>query len=98
MACDFLPAQLHGRNSIGIQICGWLTGAEMFPLCMRGQATSLFAATLWGADLLVTITALTLVQLVTLGGAMWVYAAVNVLTVLFVFALCRAFRCVAGGY
>lgn len=81
----FFLLSFMASNSIGIQICGWLTGAEMFPLCMRGQATSLFAATLWGADLLVTITALTLVQLVTLGGAMWVYAAVNVLTVIFVF-------------
>ncbi|WP_051625791.1 sugar porter family MFS transporter [Kozakia baliensis] len=72
-------------NSGGIQVCGWLLGAEMFPLSMRGQATSLHAATLWGADLLVTSTALTLVQIITLGGTMWFYAGINLLSVLFVF-------------
>ncbi|WP_336761250.1 MULTISPECIES: sugar porter family MFS transporter [unclassified Asaia] len=72
-------------NSGGIQVCGWLLGAEMFPLSMRGQATSLHAATLWGSDLLVTGTALTLVQLITLGGTMWFYAAVNLASVAFIF-------------
>jgi len=74
-------------NSGGIQVCGWLLGAEMFPLSMRGQATSLHAATLWGSDLLVTGTALTLVTLITLGGTMWFYAAVNLAAVIFVFFL-----------
>jgi len=72
-------------NSGGIQVCGWLLGAEMFPLSMRGQATSLHAVTLWGADLLVTGTALTLVQIISLGGTMWFYAGVNLAAMLFVF-------------
>ncbi|MCB8880744.1 sugar porter family MFS transporter [Acidisoma cellulosilytica] len=73
-------------NSGGIQICGWLLGSEMFPLSMRGQATALHAATLWGADLLVTGTALSLVQWISLGGTMWVYAGVNIAAALFVMA------------
>ncbi|GBQ63213.1 sugar transporter [Ameyamaea chiangmaiensis NBRC 103196] len=72
-------------NSGGIQVVGWLLGAEMFPLPMRGQATSLHAATLWGSDLLVTGTALTLVNLISLGGTMWFYAGINLLSTLFVF-------------
>ena len=72
-------------NSGGIQVVGWLLGAELFPLSMRAAATSVHAAVLWGADLLVTATALTLVQLVTLGGTMWVYAAVNLASVIFVY-------------
>lgn len=40
---------------------------------------------LWGSDLLVTSTALTLVSKITLGGTMWFYAGVNLLSVLFVF-------------
>jgi MFS family permease len=71
-------------NSGGIQVVGWLLGAEMFPLSMRGPATSLHAATLWGSDLLVTGTALTLVQQITLGGTMWFYAGVNMLSFVFV--------------
>lgn len=72
-------------NAGGIQVVGWLLGAELFPLPMRAAATSVHAAMLWGADLLVTATALTLVQLVTLGGTMWVYAGVNLLSVIFVY-------------
>lgn len=74
-------------NSGGIQVVGWLLGSEMFPLGMRGQATSLHAAMLWGSDLLVTGTALTLVQLITLGGTMWFYAAVNLASFLYVLFL-----------
>jgi hypothetical protein len=33
----------------------------------------------WGADLLVTATALTLVAMIGAGGTMWVYAAIDVL-------------------
>lgn len=74
-------------NAGGIQVVGWLLGAELFPLPMRAAATSLHAAVLWGADLLVTSTALTLVQLVTLGGTMWIYAGVNLASVIFVYFL-----------
>jgi len=72
-------------NAGGIQVVGWLLGAEMFPLPMRGQATSVHAAMLWGSDLLVTGTALTLVNLISLGGTMWFYAGVNLASTLFVF-------------
>ncbi|WP_034992666.1 sugar porter family MFS transporter [Beijerinckia mobilis] len=71
-------------NAGGIQVVGWLLGAEMFPLSMRSQATSLHAATLWGSNLIVTGTALSLVHLLGLGGTMWFYAGVNVASFLFV--------------
>jgi sugar porter (SP) family MFS transporter len=71
-------------NAGGIQVVGWLLGAEMFPLSMRGQATSLHAATLWGSDLLVTGTALSLVHMISLGGTMWFYAVINALSFIFV--------------
>jgi sugar porter (SP) family MFS transporter len=74
-------------NAGGIQVVGWLLGAEMFPLPMRGTATSLHAATLWTSDLLVTSTALTLVKLISLGGTMWFYAGINLASVIFVFFL-----------
>lgn len=71
-------------NSGGIQICGWLLGAELFPLGMRGPATALHAAMLWGSNLLVTGTALTLVQAVGIGATMWIYAGINFLSFVFV--------------
>lgn len=74
-------------NSGGIQVCGWLIGAEMFPLGMRGTATALHAATLWGSNLIVTGTALSLVHAAGLGATMWIYAGVNLASFLFVYFL-----------
>lgn len=71
-------------NSGGIQVCGWLLGSEMFPLAMRGQATALHAAMLWGSNLIVTGTALSLVNAVGLGTTMWIYAGINFASFLFV--------------
>jgi hypothetical protein len=41
----------------------------------------------WSADLLVTATALTLVQLLGTGGTMWLYALMNVLAFVFIWYL-----------
>ena len=70
-------------NAGGIQVVGWLSGSEMYPLAVRGAGTSAQATMVWGADLLVTVTALTLVHLLTAGGTMWVYAGMNVLAFFF---------------
>jgi hypothetical protein len=69
----------------GIQVVGWLIGSEMYPLRVRAAATSLHAMVLWGADLLVTSTALTLTGWIGLGGTMLVYDALNVLGWVLVF-------------
>lgn len=71
-------------NAGGIQVVGWLSGSEMYPLAVRGAGTSAQAGMVWGSDLLVTATALTLVQLVTTGGVMWIYGAMNILAMLFI--------------
>jgi len=69
----------------GIQVVGWLLGSELYPLRIRAAATSLHATALWGANLLVTVTALSLTGWIGLGGAMWLYAAINVLAWVVVF-------------
>lgn len=69
----------------GIQVVGWLTGSEMYPMRIRAAATSLHAMMLWGANLLVTSTALTLTGWIGLGGTMLVYAALNVIGWLLIF-------------
>ncbi|GHC24383.1 MFS transporter [Kushneria pakistanensis] len=74
-------------NAGGIQVVGWLIGSEVYPLAIREQATSLHAATLWGSNLILTGTALTMVNALGTGGAMWFYAVLNVLGVLFVWRL-----------
>lgn len=63
----------------GIQVVGWLMGSELYPLKIRTSATSLHAMALWGSNLVVTSTALTLVNFLSPGGAMMVYAALNVI-------------------
>jgi len=54
---------------------------------IREKATSLHAATLWGSNLLLTTTALSLVGILGIGGAMWFYALLNLLGFLFIFFL-----------
>lgn len=71
-------------NAGGVQVIGWLMGSEMFPLAIRGRASSVHASVLWGSNLIVTSTALSTVSVLGTGGAMWVYAAVNLLCVVFV--------------
>ena len=71
----------------GIQVVGWLRGSEMYPLSVRGTGSSAQAAMIWGSDLLVTATALTMVAALGTGGVMWVYGTMNVLAFLFVYRL-----------
>jgi sugar porter (SP) family MFS transporter len=72
-------------NAGGIQVVGWLSGSEMYPLAIRGAGTSAQAAMVWGADLLVTVTALSLIHWLTEGGTMLVYAGMNVLAWIFTY-------------
>lgn len=71
-------------NAGGIQVCGWLMGSEVYPLSVRAAGASAQAGMIWGADLVVTITALSLVNLAGTSGTMWVYAGMNLLAFLFV--------------
>ena len=77
----------------GLQVMGWLTGSEIYPLGVRGAGTSAQSATLWGSNVIITLTLLPLVETIGLGPTMWVYAAFNVIA--FVFVL-RYFPEVAG--
>ena len=72
-------------NAGGIQVVGWLTGSEMYPLSVRGAGTSAQAAMVWGSDLLVTATALSMVHALGTGGVMCVYGAMNVLAFCFTY-------------
>jgi len=71
-------------NAGGLQLMGWLTGAEIYPLAVRGAGTSAQAATLWTTNLLITLTLLTIINTVGAGPTMWLYAFFNVAAFLFV--------------
>jgi hypothetical protein len=71
-------------NAGGLQLMGWLTGSEIYPLAVRGAGTSAQAASLWSTNLLITLTLLTIIDTVGVGQTMWLYAAFNVAAWLFI--------------
>jgi sugar porter (SP) family MFS transporter len=71
-------------NAGGLQLMGWLTGSEIYPLAVRGAGTSVQSATLWGTNLLITLTLLTMIDLFGVGQVFWIYGAFNVAAWLFV--------------
>lgn len=72
-------------NTGSLSVAIWLVGAEVWPLSMRGAGMSLVAASHWGADLVISLTTLSLVE--TLGGAgtFWVFAVINLIAWVFVY-------------
>ena len=46
-------------TSGGLQLMGWLTGSEIYPLAVRGAGTSVQSVALWSTNLLITLTLLT---------------------------------------
>jgi sugar transport protein len=52
---------------------------------VRPAGTAVQSAALWGTNLLITLTLLSLISAVGVGPAMWLYAAFNVAAWLFVF-------------
>jgi sugar porter (SP) family MFS transporter len=71
-------------NAGGLQLMGWLTGSEIYPLAVRGAGTSLQSAFLWSTNLLITLTLLTMINAIGVGPSMWVYAGFNVLAFIFI--------------
>ena len=69
----------------GIQIMGWLTESEVYPLGVRGAGAAATATTLWGTNLIITLTLLTTINAIGVGPTMWIYAGFNVLGFLFIY-------------
>jgi sugar porter (SP) family MFS transporter len=74
-------------NAGGLQLMGWLTGSEIYPLAVRGAGTSVQAATLWGTNLLITLTLLTMIDVMGVGQVFWLYGLFNVAAWIFVWRL-----------
>ncbi|MGW4226785.1 sugar porter family MFS transporter [Streptomyces bauhiniae] len=71
-------------NAGGLQLMGWLTGSEIYPLTVRAAATSVQSATLWSTNLLITLTLLSMISAFGVGQVFWIYAFFNVAAWLFV--------------
>jgi sugar porter (SP) family MFS transporter len=74
-------------NAGGLQLMGWLTGSEIYPLAVRGAGTSAQSATLWSTNVLITLTLLSIINTVGVGQTMWLYGAFNVAAWIFVWRL-----------
>jgi sugar porter (SP) family MFS transporter len=71
----------------GLQLMGWLTGSEIYPLAVRGHGTAVQAATLWGTNLIISVSLLTIVDALGVGPTLWIYAGFNVAAFIFVYKL-----------
>jgi MFS transporter, SP family, galactose:H+ symporter len=65
----------------------WLLIAEVFPLRIRGLASSLATATIWGFDLLVILTFLSLQEWFSLPGMFLFYGILCLLSLIFVYLM-----------
>ena len=72
-------------NAGGLQLMGWLTGSEIYPLAVRSAGTAAQSATLWSTNLLITLTLLTMIEGIGVGETFWVYAAFNIGAFLYVY-------------
>jgi MFS family permease len=72
-------------NAGGLQLMGWLTGSEIYPLGVRSAGTSAQSMTLWTTNMLITLTVLTTIEGIGVGQTMWLYALFNVAAWIFVF-------------
>ncbi|MFC3688185.1 sugar porter family MFS transporter [Aquipuribacter hungaricus] len=69
----------------GIQLMGWLTGSEIYPLATRAAGAAAQSASLWGTNLLITLTLLTIINTIGTGQTFWLYAAFNVAAFVFLY-------------
>lgn len=76
-----------GGFAISFGPIAWLMIAEMFPLRIRGLASSLATATIWGFDLLVIFTFLPLLNYLRASGLFLVYGILCLLSFFFVYFL-----------
>ncbi len=76
-----------GCWSIGPRPVFWVLIAEIYPQKIRGKAMSLGSLTNWATNFLVTLTFLTLTNLIGVSGAFWLYGVFAVLTMLLFYFL-----------
>jgi len=67
-----------GSFAVGLGPVFWLLIAEIYPLPIRGRAMSIATLANWGANLIVALTFLSLVQWLGRSGAFWLYAVVGI--------------------
>jgi len=76
-----------GFFAVSLGPCAWVYISELFPTTIRGRAMSIATLSVWAACLLVTLTFLSLVNLLSPAGAFWTYGLLCAVTFVFVWRL-----------
>jgi len=71
--------------SLSISPLFWLMSAEVFPNRLRAAGASAATVSNWGANLLVTVTFLSMINAIGKSWTFWVYAIMAGLAILFIF-------------
>lgn len=69
--------------SLGIAI--WLVNSEIFPNSVRGKAASFGIVTHWGMNLLVSLSVLTLINVIGASGVFWLYGFLGLLCLIYLY-------------
>jgi sugar porter (SP) family MFS transporter len=71
-------------NGGSLSVVVFLLGPEVFPQSVRGPGNSATTAAVWGFDLVVSLTTLSLTAAVGVAGTFWLFCAINAIAWLFV--------------
>lgn len=71
--------------AFSLGVMAWLIISEVFPLRIRGLATSLAIATTWGLNMIIAFTFLTLIQKLGASGTFLIYCVMCILGIIFVY-------------
>ncbi|MFX1443753.1 MAG: sugar porter family MFS transporter [Promethearchaeota archaeon] len=71
--------------AIGLGPVFWLLISEIYPLKIRGTAMSIVTEANWGANLVIALTFLLLIQSIGKSGTFWLYAGVGIMAFIFTF-------------
>jgi sugar porter (SP) family MFS transporter len=69
----------------GIQLMGWLTGSEIYPLATRAAGAAAQSASLWATNVLITLSLLSIMRAIGTGQTFWLYALFNVIAFVFLY-------------
>ncbi|MDJ0651980.1 MAG: sugar porter family MFS transporter [Simkaniaceae bacterium] len=66
---------------------GWLLNSEIYPLHIRGKAMGVATCANWVANFIVTATFLNLINILGKAGTFWLYGAIGILGIFFIWRL-----------
>lgn len=72
-------------NGGSLSVVIWLLNSEVIPLSVRGLGTGLAAVAMWVSDLIVSLTALSLIAFMGASGVFWLYGVISILALIFVY-------------